>query len=392
MADSMFASLLNMLDERTVSDVAHALGQPEQSVSQGMESSIATLLSGLASKSNDPGSLRKILDTVPGTDGPVSWSQMLRAFADSASPLMASGRSLLPALFGNNENAVISGISRSSGLPSGTIPTLLSMTGPVVMSFISKRARDGGMTMNSLAGLLQRESGSIRNALPAGLSEVFWPATETAGKVSPVVTQSTQREASSNWLLPVLCGALALGALGWLFAHMHRPRIEQAKSVNIGEASRLPVPATTPGCTLPASITLPKGSVESRLLASLQNGSNKALETTWFNFDQLSFDTGSAKLRPESEATLRNMAAILTNCPTVHMAIAGYTDNVGNAESNLRLSQNRANSVIAELVRMGVPQDRLSVEAFGENHPVAGNATAEGRAENRHVAIRVTQR
>jgi outer membrane protein OmpA-like peptidoglycan-associated protein len=123
----------------------------------------------------------------------------------------------------------------------------------------------------------------------------------------------------------------------------------------------------------------------------LQNPGNKS-DTAWFNFDQLSFDTGSARLRPESEATLRNTAAILTNCPGVHLTIAGFTDNIGNPQSNLRLSQARANSVVAELERLGVSRGRCAIEGYGEENPVADNGTAAGRAENRRVAMRITQR
>jgi outer membrane protein OmpA-like peptidoglycan-associated protein len=86
------------------------------------------------------------------------------------------------------------------------------------------------------------------------------------------------------------------------------------------------------------------------------------------------------------------VAAILTHCPGVHLTIAGYTDDIGTPESNLRLSQDRAHSVMAALVGMGVPEDRLSVEGHGENKPVADNATEKGRAENRRVAMRVTRR
>src|SRR6516165_1528005 len=158
MADSMLASLLNMVDGRAVDAVAHALGQPEQSVSRGIESSIAGLLGGLASKSNDPSALKRILDTVPSTAGAVSWSQMADGVADPNSSLMAVGKRLLPMLFGGSENAVTSGISRASGLSSEKISTLLAMAGPVVMSFISKLVGERGMTINGLGSLLQRES------------------------------------------------------------------------------------------------------------------------------------------------------------------------------------------------------------------------------------------
>jgi K(+)-stimulated pyrophosphate-energized sodium pump len=64
---------------------------------------------------------------------------------------------------------------------------------------------------------------------------------------------------------------------------------------------------------------------------------------------------------------------------------------VGSAESNLRLSKNRASSVVAQLVNKGVSRDRLTAEGYGEEDAVADNSIEQGRAQNRRAAIRVAQ-
>jgi len=391
MTGSMFASLLNMLDSRIVGEVAHALGQPEQSVSRGMESSIAAVLAGLASKSNDSNALKKTLDLVPSTAGAISWPQMVGSVADPNSSLMAVGKRLLPALLGSAENTVTSGVSRASSLSPGATTTLLTMAGPVVVSFVAKRTRDEAMTMGSLGSLLQRESSTIRSALPSGLGEIFWPGTaQAAAAASPVIAQAVQKEKSANWVLPALvAAALALG-LVWLFAHSRRPPVRQATSAPTGEASRVATPARG-ACTLPTNMNLQEGGIASRLLGFLQNPDAKSIGPTWLNANQLSFDTGSARLRPESQAQLNDLAVVLVNCPSVRLTVAGYTDTVGTPETNLRLSRNRANSVVAVLVRKGVSADRLSAEGRGEQEPIADNATTAGRAQNRRVAILATQ-
>ena len=392
--DSLFASLLNTVDRRAIDAVAHTLGQPEQAVSRGMESSIACLLGGLANKSGDTNTLQRILDIVPASPGAVSWSQLAGSLSDPNSSLIAAGKLLLPSLFGTGENNITNGISRASGLPLGATSTLLAMAGPVVMSFISKLIRDGGTTINGLAGLLQRDGASIRNALPASLSEIFWPDTARVATASPVVAQTVQKERSSGWILPTLATAAAL-ALGfaWLVNHAHRttpPLATRVTPMPTGSASRVATPNVV--CTVPASVTLVPGGVESRLLTFVQNPDTKLQETTWFNIDRLSFDTGSAKLSPDAQAQLNNIAAILTSCPNVRMTIGGYTDNVGSPEGNLRLSRNRANSVVVQLVDRGVSRNRLTAEGHGEESPVADNSTVEGRAQNRRVAMRVTQK
>ena len=74
------------------------------------------------------------------------------------------------------------------------------------------------------------------------------------------------------------------------------------------------------------------------------------------------------------------------------MKLGGYTDNTGKAASNLKLSQDRANSVRVELEKMGISKDRLEAEGYGQAHPVASNDTEEGRAQNRRISIRVTKK
>ena len=396
MANSMFGSLLNMLDKRSVGDVANALGQPEEAVARGMESSVASLMGGLASKSGDPGILRKLLDTVSGTSGTVSWSQIAGSLVNPNSSLMDTGKRLLPALFGSSEQTVTNAISREAGLSSGAITTLLTMAAPVVMSFISKQVRDGGMTMSGLGNLLQRESSTIRNALPSGLSEIFWPAatttTTTTSTASPVIAQSVQKEKSVSWLPIAASAALGLG-LFWFLGQGHRPPIQTVVTpIPTGSANRYAIPAPRKLCSVPDNANIPENGSAARLLAFAQNPDNRAAAAGWLNIDQMAFATGSATLQPASARQLNTIATVMTNCPSVHLEIAGYTDNVGSGDANLRLSRNRANAVVAQLVKEGVPRDRLMARGFGEEYPQADNATAEGRAENRRVAMKVIQK
>ena len=65
---------------------------------------------------------------------------------------------------------------------------------------------------------------------------------------------------------------------------------------------------------------------------------------------------------------------------------------MGDPAANVRLSQSRADAVKADLVRRGVADGRLEAEGYGEQHPVADNATESGRAQNRRIAMRVTKK
>ncbi|WP_293685328.1 sodium/proton-translocating pyrophosphatase, partial [Spirosoma sp. 48-14] len=138
-------------------------------------------------------------------------------------------------------------------------------------------------------------------------------------------------------------------------------------------------------------LNIPEFGVENKLLAFIK--SDKPVDkTTWFDFDRLLFQTGSATLEPQSQEQLKNIAEILKAYPNVTIKLGGYTDNTGNAAANLKLSQDRANSVRGELEKMDISKDRLEAEGYGQEHPVASNETEEGRAQNRRISIRVTKK
>ncbi|WP_019988117.1 sodium-translocating pyrophosphatase [Rudanella lutea] len=131
--------------------------------------------------------------------------------------------------------------------------------------------------------------------------------------------------------------------------------------------------------------------IEANLLDFIK--SDKAVDKeTWFDFDRLTFETGSATLKPESQEQLKNIAEILKAFPNVNIKLGGYTDNTGNANSNLKLSGDRAASVKGELVKLGIDGGRLESEGYGQEHPVASNDTEEGRAQNRRISVRVTKK
>jgi outer membrane protein OmpA-like peptidoglycan-associated protein len=87
-----------------------------------------------------------------------------------------------------------------------------------------------------------------------------------------------------------------------------------------------------------------------------------------------------------------NVAEILKAYPKVKVKIGGYTDNTGDPDANLKLSQDRATNVMNQLVVLGVAADRLSAEGYGQQYPVADNSTDAGRQQNRRIAMRVTEK
>ena len=105
----------------------------------------------------------------------------------------------------------------------------------------------------------------------------------------------------------------------------------------------------------------------------------------------LTFEFGSARLKPQGKTQLNKIAGVLKTYPENRIMIAGHTDSVGSAQNNLALSQARAESVKAHLLHQGVmPRSIVSTVGYGEESPVADNATAAGRAMNRRVELSIT--
>ena len=99
------------------------------------------------------------------------------------------------------------------------------------------------------------------------------------------------------------------------------------------------------------------------------------------------FASGQATLLPEARANLQRVIEFVQRFPGKPVLIEGHTDGQGSANANQLLSQRRADAVRTALVEDGVEVARLSVSGVGEDHPIADNATPEGRARNRRVEI-----
>jgi outer membrane protein OmpA-like peptidoglycan-associated protein/opacity protein-like surface antigen len=111
-----------------------------------------------------------------------------------------------------------------------------------------------------------------------------------------------------------------------------------------------------------------------------------------FNAAAIQFLTGSCTLTTGAKTELNKAVKILNEQYTdIKVSIEGHTDNTGKADKNQTLSECRAAAVKAYLVGKKVAGDRLSVSGFGQDKPIADNATKEGKAKNRRVEFKVSQ-
>lgn len=103
------------------------------------------------------------------------------------------------------------------------------------------------------------------------------------------------------------------------------------------------------------------------------------------------YEFGKATLLPESEPTLQALKDYMEQNKSFRIRIEGHTDNVGQAAANLKLSQDRAMSVVTWLEERGIPRERALAVGFGDTKPIANNSTEEGRAENRRTEFHIAE-
>jgi hypothetical protein len=102
------------------------------------------------------------------------------------------------------------------------------------------------------------------------------------------------------------------------------------------------------------------------------------------------FDFNQATLKPGAKLRLAKVSGIILAYPDLKLEIDGFTDNKGTPQYNMTLSDKRAKAVRDFLVAQGVSSDAVNTKGFGESNPVASNATAAGRQQNRRVELVVS--
>lgn len=108
--------------------------------------------------------------------------------------------------------------------------------------------------------------------------------------------------------------------------------------------------------------------------------------------DTIQFESDKAVIKPESYGLMDEITMVVANNPQIkRLSIQGHTDSTGSDAHNQQLSNARAQSVLTYLVQHGILPERLSSKGFGENKPLATNATAAGREQNRRVEFVIVE-
>ena len=440
------------LTDDVVAKISNQLGESPSTTTTVLGGALPIVLGGLINKSAEPGGANLIIDMVTkgGQNGSML-DNMSDLLGDSTQTktLLDGGMGIASGVFGDKISSVISALASFSGVRESSASSLMSLAASMLVGLLGKKSATKSLDATGLIDFLGSQKDFVAAALPVGLGSMLGNILGL-GATSSLASNSlagigSQTDALKNKatvnvggqlsealedapynggfsfgkLLPWLLLAL-VGFTIWFFSkgcqNQKNSISAAADSVTVvidstavgviepatGTTNRIDSAANATAGKLGAflkrklptglELNIPENGIENKLITFIEDNSKAVDKKTWFDFDRLQFETGKSILKSTSVEQLANIVAILKAYPAVEIKLGGYTDNTGNAKSNVALSAARASSVMAEITKAGVFKSRLTAEGYGNQFPVATNNTPEGREKNRHVSVRVTKK
>jgi OmpA-OmpF porin, OOP family len=388
MSSTLLDTLSGLITPDVVSAASRQLGDSENAISAGLNAGFSSILLGLLAKAENPDALRPAFDLImnSGNDGRVLDDPRQLLSAGPTSPLASLAGNFLSAIFGSRLPSITHAVSDTAGLRGSTATSLLNMAAPLVLGLLGLRVRKARLDTTGLADLLFSQRESMLAAAPAAVSRALGLRPQASAQHLVI---DPPRSDSPRWFWPALA-ALALIALLWGLTRTRQASGRELTLDTTGSLTGAVSPSETDGAgelgafvrrKLPGGleVNVPERGTESNLISFVEDPARPIDDTTWFDFDRLAFESGSAELQQSSREQLLNVAAILKGYPSVELVIGGYTDDTGDAAANLRLSQARADNVREELIAAGIEPDRIDAEGRGPAH-------------RRRISLRVTEK
>lgn len=438
--ENLIDSLKKIITPDAVSGISSELGEDIGKVTSAIRTAVSSLFGAVLEKGDD-NKLENILKQAGNIPSLTNVKGLFSGKMDSETQNISSG--FLHTLFGDKLGNFSSLISSSSGLKNESTSKLMGVLSPLVAGFLGQKLISGG-NFKGLLGQINSEKNGFLSSIPSGLAGILGVSSisnlgdsffnkvatqtkETAEKVKDKVEDTyheykdkMEKHSGGGWLKWLIIFLLAGILIIWLFSKngcskgkgtatpvndsiqkvepkkTDQDTLAETSTDNLGNTTDQKIKELLP-ITLPsgAVINAFPGGTEDKMVNFLKsdeykNASNEDLKNKWFDFDGINFEFGSGtQLTPESETQAKNIGIILKEFPNVKIKIGAYTDKKGNDQDNLKLSQQRANTVRDIFVKNGYGDRVDGTEGYGSKFAkVDANASDKERAKDRRISLR----
>ncbi len=443
MENSLLNQIQKYITPELLSKLSAQTGESEAAISKGIGISIPTILGGLLGKSQQGGLgsvLSKVTDLIGGTTTDAvnhenslidvvkdlfggNWNAVLSAIASYAGLSSSSVNSL----FGASAFGIFDHFKQTSGLEESSINSLLQTNKSAISA-----ALPSGLSWSALGlGSLGLGLGDSLDGIGENIKETFNDVKETVSEkweqtkdaientyddvkdtVSNTYDSTKNRvenysnnnnnEGGGGWLkyllIPLLLGIVLIFFLyrGCDKKTENQETVTTTDTLN-GSTTTTTTTRVTKEVVINDQVKLNAytDGIEDKLVTFLNKGDYKTmteeqLKETWFDFDNLNFEHGTANVLPESQQQLDNIAQILSAFPNVKIKIGGYTDKTGDEAVNKKISKDRAEAVKKFLTDKGLGNQVVDAEGYGSEFAVhPADASEELRVTDRKVAVSV---
>lgn len=385
----------DQLNTAAITQISDFLDEDPQDVTSGLSASLPVILAGLMQKASTTQGAGYLLNLLKNDTRSEEFTENIVTSlkGGQGAGLISAGNGILSSLFGDKVKMITDLVGNISGLKASA-SSLLNLAAPLLMGILSKKVKTDGLDAAGLVALLMSQKSAVKQALPAGMASIL--NMNSLGDFVGGTTKATVRATEESkggfaGLLPwLLLGLLVLGGLYFWKSCQNKASGTLSETGDTVTVSENTEPVILKTLSTGVSLSFAGQSIENELITFLEDKNRPADKETWFNFRKLTFESGSAVIDSTSEIEIDHIAEILKAFPEVSIKVGGYTDNTGSDELNTRLSAERAARVMDALVKRGISPARLESEGYGPLHPIADNATEEGRNQNRRIAVRVT--
>lgn len=417
MAFNLLEAVRNYVSPDLINKASNQFGESQTDISKGISALIPTMLAGFISRAEKGDGDGLLRDAHEAADSNVlnNPSELPETGVGS---FLSGGWDRLRGMFGGQSDNVISSITNFAGIKNTTAQGLLGLLAPLGLGVLGRHARENNLSAGGLTSFLSSQKSSVMSALPAGFSLGSFfdgdrghaTATTIPHRTENLRTEHVEahgkKHKESNWLWWLLLAAGIAAAL-WYFTSDGCNRedaddVATTTGITTDTTTNVTTTTATTGTRESTRVRLAngeeldayRGGVEDQLVACLNDAGCTAGNDRWFDFDNINFETGSARLTAESGQQVTNIANILKAYPNAKIKIGGYTDKTGNDADNQRLSQQRAEAVMNAIKSAGGTAGQLvGAEGYGSQFAkVDAAASDEDRRADRRIAVQLREK